>query len=265
MNAEEIMNELIQVVQHGKIVEVAFNRPKLFNAFNLEMISELATVLTRLAVDGSVKGIALTGRGKAFCTGGDLKWAVHFSDKPGSSFYKLASQLHIAVLEIRQMNKPVVAAINGPAAGAGFTLALSCDFRIMEESAVLRQSYTSSGLSIEGGGTYTLPRIVGFARALEIAAFDKPISAEQALKLGLVTKVVKDEAALKGAIDMLDELAKGSLHSFGWSKRLLNESFINGFETHMELEREGLSDCADHPDGKEGLHAFIEKRKPVFK
>jgi 2-(1,2-epoxy-1,2-dihydrophenyl)acetyl-CoA isomerase len=229
------------------------------------MISELATVLTRLAVDGSVKGIALTGRGKAFCAGGDLKWAVHFSDKPGSSFYKLATQLHIAVLEIRQMNKPVVAAINGPAAGAGFTLSLACDFRIMEESAVLKQSYTSSGLSIEGGGTYTLPRIVGFARALEIAAFDKPIPAKQALKWGLITQVVKDGDALKGAINLLDELAKGSLHSFSWSKKLLNESFVNGFETHLELEREGLADCADHPDGKEGLHAFIEKRKPVFK
>ena len=258
------MNELIQVIQHGKVVEVAFNRPKAFNAFNLEMISELATVLTRLAVDGSVKGIALTGRGKAFCTGGDLKWAVHFSDKPGSSFYKLATQLHIAVLEIRQMNKPVVAAINGPAAGAGFTLALSCDFRIMEESAVLKQSYTSSGLSIEGGGTYMLPRMVGFARALEIAAFDRPISAKQAFEWGLATRVVEDGMALKGAIDMLNELAKNSIHSFGWSKKLFNESFSNSLESHIELESEALSACVNHPDGKEGLKAFIEKRKPVF-
>jgi len=264
MNAEEIMDKLIEVSKHGKVVEVALNRPKAFNAFHLEMISELATVLTRLAVDSSVKGIALTGRGKAFCAGGDLKWAVNFSDKPGSSFYKLASQLHIAVLEIRQMNKPVVAAINGPAAGAGLSLALACDFRIMEESAVLKQSYTSNGLSIDGGGTYTLPRMIGFARALEIAAFDRPISAEKALEWGLTTKVVKDGTALKAAIDMLNELANRSLHSFGWSKKLINESFIGAFESHLELETEGLADCADHPDGKEGLHAFIEKRKPVF-
>ena len=259
------MNELIEVIQHGKVVEVALNRPKAFNAFNLEMISELATVLTRLGVDSSVKGIALTGRGKAFCAGGDLKWAVHFSEKPGSSFYKLASQLHIAVLEIRRMNKPVVTAINGPAAGAGFALALASDFRIMEKSAVLKQAYTSNGLSIDGGGTYTLPRMVGFARALEIAAFDRPISAKQALEWGLATKVVEDGTALKGAIDMLNELAKGSLHSFSWSKKLINESFISSLESHLELETEGLSSCADHPDGKEGLHAFIEKRKPVFK
>jgi len=258
------MDELIEVIQYEDIVEVALNRPKAFNAFNLEMISALADVLIRLATDSSVKGIAITGRGKAFCAGGDLKWAVHYSEKPGASFHRLASQLHQSVVEIRRMNKPVVAAINGPAAGAGFALALACDFRIMEESAVLTQAYTSNGLSIDGGGTFTLPRIVGFARALEIAAFDKPISAKQALEWGLATRVVEDGTALKKAIDMLNELAKNSLHSFGWSKKLFNESFSSTFESHIELEREGLSDCSNHPDGKEGLNAFIEKRKPVF-
>lgn len=258
------MDELIEVSQHEKIVEVALNRPKAFNAFNLEMISELASVLIRLATDSAVQGIALTGRGKAFCAGGDLKWAVNYSEVPGSSFHRLASQLHQAIVEIRRMNKPVVAAVNGPAAGAGFALALACDFRIMEKSAVLTQAYTSNGLSIDGGGTFTLPRIVGFARALEIAALDKPISAKQALEWGLATRVVEDGTALQGAIDILSELTKGSLHSFGWSKKLLNESFSNSLESHLELEREGLSYCANHPDGREGLKAFLEKRKPVF-
>ena len=258
------MDELIEVRQHENVVEIALNRPKAFNAFNLEMISELANVLMRLSMDSSVKGIALTGRGKAFCAGGDLKWAVNFSEKPGSSFHKLAAQLNLAVVEIRRMNKPVVAAINGPAAGAGFALALACDFRIMEEAAVLTQAYTSNGLSIDGGGTFTLPRIVGFARALEIAALDRPIPAKQALEWGLTTKVVENGTALKAAIDMLNELAKNSLHSFGWSKKLFNESFSSSFESHIELEREGLSDCANHPDGKEGLNAFMEKRKPIF-
>jgi 2-(1,2-epoxy-1,2-dihydrophenyl)acetyl-CoA isomerase len=258
------MDELIEVSQHEKTVEVALNRPKAFNAFNLEMISELASVLIRLATDSAVQGIALTGRGKAFCAGGDLKWAYNYSEVPGSSFHRLASQLHQAIVEIRRMNKPVVAAVNGPAAGAGFALALACDFRIMEKSAVLTQAYTSNGLSIDGGGTFTLPRIVGFARALEIAALDKPISAKQALEWGLATRIVEDGAALQGAIDILRELTKGSLHSFGWSKKLLNDSFSNSLESHLELEREGLSDCANHSDGREGLKAFLEKRKPVF-
>jgi 2-(1,2-epoxy-1,2-dihydrophenyl)acetyl-CoA isomerase len=264
-NAEANMDELIEVKPHGNIVEVAFNRPKAFNAFDLDTISELTNVLKRQAEDSSVKGIVLTGRGKAFCAGGDLKWAVNFSKNPGSSFQKLAPQLNLAVLAIRQMSKPVVAAINGAAAGGGFAIALACDFRIMEKSAVLTQAYTSNGLSIDGGGTYTLPRMVGFARALEIAAFDKPVSAKQALDWGLVTKVVEDGKALPEAIDMLNGLANGSLHSFGWSKKLLNKSFNSGLETQLELEVEGLADCADHPDGQEGLQAFIEKRKPVFK
>jgi 2-(1,2-epoxy-1,2-dihydrophenyl)acetyl-CoA isomerase len=259
------MNESIEVMQQGNVIEVAFNRPEVFNAFDLDTISELADVLAKLGRDSFVKGIVLTGRGKAFCAGGDIKWAFNYSEKPGVSFHELASQFNKAVLEIRQMSKPVVAAINGPAAGGGFSIALACDFRIMEKSAVFTQAYTSNGLSIDGGGTYTLPRMVGFARALEIAAFDRPISAQQALDWGLVTKVVEDGQAMPEAIDMLNNLAKGSLHSFGWSKKLLNKSFNDEFESQLELEVEGIFTCANHPDGKEGLLAFVEKRKPEFK
>lgn len=261
---EGIMDELIETRQHESVVEVALNRPQAFNAFNLQMISELADILMKLATDNSVRGIALTGIGKAFCAGGDLKWAVNYAEEPGSSFHRLASQLNMVVVEIRRMNKPVVAAVNGPAAGAGFALALACDFRIMESSAVLTQAYTSNGLSIDGGGTFLLPRIVGFARALEIAVFDQPISARQALEWGLATRVVEDGTSVKEAIAMLAELGRGSLHSFGWSKKLLNESFSSSFESHIELERQGLAECADHPDGREGLKAFVEKRRPVF-
>lgn len=258
------MSTLIAVQRHNSIVEVALNRPEAYNAFNLAMITELAQCLTQLATDSSVQGIFIIGRGKAFSAGGDLKWAIDFSKKAGTSFHTLASQLHVAIVEIKRMKKPVVAAINGMAAGGGFSLALACDFRIMEKSAVLKQAYTSNGLCIDGGGTFTLPRIVGLARALEIVTFDNPISSKQALAWGLATKVVDDETAQKEAIAMLDQLTQVSLYSFGWSKRLLTDSFSNSFESHLELEREGLSDCADHSDGKEGLKAFIEKRKPIF-
>jgi 2-(1,2-epoxy-1,2-dihydrophenyl)acetyl-CoA isomerase len=162
------------------------------------------------------------------------------------------------------MRKPVIAAINGVAAGGGFSLALACDFRLMAKSAILRQAYTSSGLCIDGGGTFTLPRLVGLARALEIVAFDKPISSEQAMDWGLVTNVVEDGHALEEAMKMAHELAKISLHSFGWCKALLTDSFNTAFETHIERERLGLSTCAAHPDGQEGLRSFTEKRRPVF-
>jgi len=122
------MNGLVDVKQHENIVEVALNRPEAYNALNLEMIPELSRHLTRLATDASVKGLVLYGEGAAFCAGGDLKWAVQFSERPGSSFHTLAAQLHLAISEIRRMKKPVVAAVHGAAAGAGFSLALACDF-----------------------------------------------------------------------------------------------------------------------------------------
>jgi 2-(1,2-epoxy-1,2-dihydrophenyl)acetyl-CoA isomerase len=162
------------------------------------------------------------------------------------------------------MKKPVVAAVNGVAAGGGFSLALACDFRVMEKSAVLRQAYTSNGLCIDGGGTFTLPRLVGYARALEIAAFDEPISAEQALSWGLVTKVVEAGQARVEATAMAHLLARRSLNSYAWSKKLITDAFNTSFESQLELERAALEACADHPDGREGLAAFSEKRKPKY-
>src|SRR5690606_32028964 len=121
-----------------------------------------------------------------------------------------------------------------------------------------------NGLSIDGGGTFTLPRIVGLARSMEIAAFDDPISSAKALEWGLVTKVVDDETILEEAKNMLNRLLEKSLYSFGWSKKLLTDSFNHALESHLELEREGLSACANHSDGQEGLKAFIGERKPMF-
>ena len=206
----------------------------------------------------------ISGEGRAFCAGGDLKWAIDFPKGPSAAFHELAGRFHQAILEIRRMSKPVIAAVNGIAAGGGFSLALACDFRVMARSAILRQAYTSNGLCINGGGTFMLPRLVGLARALEIVAFDKPISSEQALAWGLATKVVEDGRALEESVNIARELAKRSLNSFGWAKQLLTDAFDTAFEAHIEREREGLTSCASHPDGKEGLGAFVEKRKPLF-
>lgn len=258
------MSELIDVELKEHIAVVALNRPDAYNAFNYELVSQLANRLTTLAGDDGVRGVVITGRGKAFCAGGDLKWALEYPTGPGAAFHTLASQFHLAVLEIRRMKKPVVAAINGIAAGGGFSLALACDFRIMNQSAVLKQAYTSAGLCIDGGGTFTLPRLVGFARALEIAAFDKPIPSEQAFQWGLVTKVVADGQALSEATAVVQDLARRSLNSFAWTKKLITDSFNTSFETQLEIERAALEACALHPDGQEGLTAFSEKRKPEF-
>ena len=258
------MNSSILTQQYGSILEITLNRSEAFNAFSLDMMVLLGDALASAATDESIKGVMLTGKGKAFCAGGDLKWISQQAGDAGATLYRLAPQFHVAITEIRRMAKPVVAAINGIAAGGGFSLALACDFRVMAESALLRQGYTSNGLSIDGGGTFTLPRLVGLARALEIATFDEPINSSKALEWGLVTKVVPDTDVQKEALTMLEGLSKKSLHSFAWSKRLFLESFNNTLETQLEKERQGISDCAGHPDGQEGIKAFAEKRKPVF-
>jgi 2-(1,2-epoxy-1,2-dihydrophenyl)acetyl-CoA isomerase len=258
------MSEPILTQRHENILQVTLNRPEAFNALDFDMMKGLGETMANAAVDDSIKGVMLTGSGKAFCAGGDLKWISQRAEEPGSVLYRLAPMFHVAIAEIRRMGKPVVAAINGIAAGGGFSLALACDFRVMAESATLRQAYTSNGLSIDGGGTFALPRLVGLARALEIAAFDEPISAVKAFEWGLVTKVVPDEQVGEEARSMLERLARSATHSFAWLKRLLTQSLNNTLEAQLELERQGISACARHPQGREGLRAFVEKRKPAF-
>jgi len=259
------MSDEIKVEMRSGFGVITLSRPKAFNAFDLEMIGRLAEILVKMALDPGVTGIAVTGQGKAFCAGGDLRWLSGYAGEPDAAFHELAARYHQAILEIKRMPKPMIAAINGLAAGGGFSLALACDFRVMEEPAVLKQGYTSNGLSIDGGGTYSLPRLLGLARALEIAAFDRNISAEQALSWGLVTEVVKEGKSLDRALELLEELRKMPLSSFAASKKLLTDSFDTPLEQTLEKERDALSQCAVHPNGREGVAAFLEKRKPVYR
>lgn len=259
------MSDPVVMAQDDGIARLILNRPAVFNAFDHDMVEQFARHLTMLAVDDTVRGVVISGEGRGFSVGGDIKWVSEFPLGPSVAFHKLAASFHQAIVEIRRMPKPVIAAINGIAAGGGFSLALACDFRVMAKSATLKQAYTSNGLCINGGGTFTLPRIVGLARALEIAGFDAPISSEKALAWGLVTRVVDDGHGLEEAVKMARDLSEGALNSFGWSKQLLTDSFNTAFEAHIERERIGLCSCAEHPDGREGLRAFVGRRKPVFK
>ena len=258
------MKQSVSLRKTDGIALVTLNRPEAYNSFDLDMVRLVAGTLIDLALDPGVTGVVISGEGKAFCAGGDLRWINGCGDNYGAAFHGLAARYHQAILEIRRMPKPVVAAINGFAAGGGFSIALACDFRVMEASAVLRQAYTSNGLSIDGGGTYALPRLVGTAKALEIAAFDEPINAEKALSWGIVTEVVDDGDGMNRAIELIRRVKKGSLSSFAASKKLITDSFNTPFEAQLENERNLLSWAADQPDGREGIAAFLEKRKPVF-
>ncbi|MES0363939.1 MAG: enoyl-CoA hydratase/isomerase family protein [Desulfobacteria bacterium] len=258
------MEPKVRVIKENEVALVTLNRPEVYNALDEDMLKLLAEHMADLGLDKTVRAVVITGEGKAFCSGGDLRSIHAFAGGVGKGVYELATFFHQAVQEIRQMKKPVVAAINGVAAGGGFSLALACDFRVMARSAVLRQAYTSSGLSLDGGASFALPKLVGLARAMELVAFDRPISSEQALAWGLVTEVAEDELVPEAAKDMASGLARGSLHAFGVCKALMTESFHTGLEVQLEKERVGISTCAAHNDGQEGIQAFLEKRKPIF-
>ena len=258
------MPETVAVSEEGPVAKVLLDRPRALNAFDLDMADLLARQLATVAAADRVRAVVIAGAGEAFCAGGDHRWAAGHPDGPPAAFRELAGRFHRAVLEIRQMPKPVIAAVEGVAAGGGFSLALACDFRVMARSAVLRQAYTASGLGIDGGGTFTLPRLLGLARALEVAAFDRPISAEQALAWGLATSVADDGLALEAAVAMGRGLATRSLHAFALCKRLLSDSFETALVTQLDRERDGMVASATHPDGQEGMRAFLDKRTPSY-
>jgi 2-(1,2-epoxy-1,2-dihydrophenyl)acetyl-CoA isomerase len=248
----------------GPVARVLLDRPEALNAFDLDMAGRLAGQLAEVAADDRVRAVVVGGAGRAFSAGGDLRWALAHPGGPPAAFGELAGRFHEAILEIRRMPKPVVAAVDGVAAGGGFSLALACDFRVLGASASLRQAYTSSGLGIDGGGTFTLPRLLGLARALEVVAFDRPIPAARALELGLATEVCQDGRALQEAARLAGELAGRSAHAFAMAKALLDESFQTPLAEQLERERRGMVASAEHPDGREGLAAFAAKRPPRF-
>ncbi len=259
------MEKPIRVKTEGRIALITLNRPDSYNSFNKELLLLLRDTMATVSSGPEVDGVVITGSGRAFCAGGDLKWIDAQGKEYAPTFYELAGYFHQAVTEIRRMPKPVIAAVNGLAAGGGMSLALACDLRVMDMSAVFLQAYTSRGLSIDGGGTFSLPRLVGLAKAMEIIAFDQPINPEQALSWGLVTEVTDKGHSVKRAIELIAEIKKGrAFISFAASKRLIYESFNTSFDMQLEKEKELLSWCSEEPEGREGIAAFVEKRIPVF-
>ncbi|MBW2172977.1 MAG: enoyl-CoA hydratase/isomerase family protein [Deltaproteobacteria bacterium] len=259
------MKSKVYTIKEDGVALVTLNRPKVYNAVDEEMLKLLAGQLSDLSFDKGVRAVVITGEGKVFCSGGDLRSIHDFPKGAAQGVYELATLFHQVVEEIRRMKKPVIAAINGVAAGGGLSLALACDFRVMGGSATLIQAYTSHGLSVDGGASFILPRLVGLARAMEMVAFDRPVSAEQALAWGLVTEVAEDGQVLEVAKDMASRFGESSLLAFGVCKGLMLDSFHTSLEAQLQNERVGISRCVAHGDGEEGIRAFLEKRKPKWR
>lgn len=251
---------------HGDIAVVRLNRPSKFNALNRDLLESLHETMADLAVDDSVRAVVLTGQGRAFCAGGDLKAVDEIAPgEPGRPLYRLAGRFHEAVKEIRTMPKAVLGAINGPAAGGGFSLALACDLRVMSEDAYMMLAYVSNGLSVDGGGSFALPRLVGLSNAMELALLDEKVSATRALELGLTNRVVDADAFDDEVMAMAERLAALPTGSVGRTKRLFNMSFDNALEKQLEEERRHISEAGNSAEGREGIDAFLEKRKPDYR
>lgn len=249
----------------GTTALITLHRPAVLNAIDMDMATLLKTSLQKAGADSRVRAVILTGAGRGFCAGGDLRFAHAANpEQPGDSFLALTKVLHSAIAELRNMPKPVIAAINGPAAGAGFFLALACDLRVMAEGAYLKQSNTSYGLSIPAGGAFLLPRLVGLGRALEIAMLDEPISAAHALDLGLVTKVAPDTLVLAAAQQVAEQAGRRSSDALAHTKQLMNSAFYHTLEEHLHLARQAIAASANSPEGREGVAAFLEKRQPNY-
>ena len=243
---------------------IRLNRPDDGNAITLEMALELLDAASRCDEDPGVRAVVLTGSGKMFCAGGNLKVFAAQGEGVSSYLKKVTQALHAAISRFNRMAAPVVAAINGTAAGGGLSLALATDIAIAAESAKFTLAYTRVGLIPDGASTYFLARLVGLRRAKEMVLLNPVLSANQALEWGLINRVVADDQVMTAALEMARQLATGPTQAFGASKRLILSGATESLESQMEKESRTIAAMAGSPDGQEGIAAFIGKRTPTF-
>ncbi len=262
------LNTLRIEIDRDGIGTLTLDRPDAFNAMSPEMIAELGTAFAWLADQAPLRALIITGAGKAFSSGGDVTWFQKGVEEEGidlpSQVRRGADQLHVAIVDLRRIPYPVIAAVNGPAAGAGFSLALACDTRIASEEAFFVCAYGRIGASPDGGMTYFLPRVVGPSRALEILLEDPNLDAAAALEEGLVRQVVAPEELMDAARAKAEELAAKAPHYVRMSKLLTAVSLENNITEHLQLERHGIADSMATEDLRNGVAAFFGGEKPEF-
>ena len=257
-------SNLIVEVTNG-VAHMTLNRPESANGINLELAEELDNAARHCDSDESVRAVLISGAGKFFCAGGDLKsFAARSETELPRYLEEVTSHLHRAISRFARMRSPVTAAIHGSAAGAGFSLACAVDFVIATESAKFTMAYTKAGLTPDGSSTFYLPRIVGPRRAMELAILNPILSAKQALDLGIVTRLVPDAELMPRAIAFAEELATGPTLAYRGVKRLLIDSAVAGLEEQMGRETETICSTAWTKDAREGIAAFVAKGPPKF-
>ena len=256
--------EQITFERDGKIARIRLNRPDAANGLNTPMAAELKQAAKICDREAEIRVVILCADGRFFCAGGDIREMQSHGDEVGTAIKSLADDLHEAISILSRMQAALVVAVNGVAAGAGFSLALIGDIVLAAESASFTMAYTRAGLCPDGSSSYFLPRLVGLRRAQELMLTNRRLSAAEACDLGLVTRVVADDDLAAETDRLAGELADTARLSTAYVKKLLLASSGNDLETQMELEGQLVSACAESPDGREGIAAFLEKRDPRF-
>jgi 2-(1,2-epoxy-1,2-dihydrophenyl)acetyl-CoA isomerase len=257
------MTNSIELKIINKVAFIHLNRPDVFNSFNREMALLLQKKLADCSTDNSVRAIVITGNGKAFCAGQDLKEVTDPDLNPG--FRKILEEHYNPIIQkIRTIEKPIIAAVNGVAAGAGANIALACDIVLAAENASFIQAFSKIGLIPDSAGTFFLPRLIGFQKASALMMLGDKVSAVEAEKLGMVYKVIAPENFMEEVTKLAETLAEMPTKAIGLTKRLLNQSMTNNLEQQLALESDLQIEASSSNDYKEGVTAFVEKRKPEF-
>jgi 2-(1,2-epoxy-1,2-dihydrophenyl)acetyl-CoA isomerase len=258
--------KIILIDKKDGVGTITLNRPDKLNAFNDELTFSLQDALKEMEKDSAVRAIILTGAGRGFCSGQDLQSRSISQDmgQRPSLGDSIRRRYNPIVLKIRRMEKPIIAAVNGVAAGAGASLAFACDFRIVAEGVNFIQSFTKVGLVPDSGSTFMLPRLIGVTKAFELMLTADKLDAPKALELGLINQLVKPEDLMKEAVALAERLAAGPTKAFGLTKRAVNRAIFPDLEELLEYEASLQEIAGRSDDFAEGVKAFVEKRQPAY-
>ena len=256
-------HDTILFTQQGSIGTLTFNRPDVYNAMNVELILAMRDVTTEIAASKTLRALILKGAGKAFLAGGDVGLFYQHRDAM-ENVKPMGDALHTGIKNIRNMPFPVIAQIHGACAGAGLSVAMAADFALAAEGAQFNTAYTKIGLSPDGGSTYFLPRYVGMKKALELILLADMFDARAAAEIGIVNRVVAADALEREVATLAERLSNGATQAFARAKKLINQSFITPIDQQLDDEIAYFAECAKTSDFREGVTAFVEKRKPHF-
>ena len=259
------MSTVVLLTIEGGVATISLNRPQVLNAMDGEMMQQLRAIVESVQNDPVVRAVVVRGEGPAFMAGGDVSvFHAHLQELP-ELIVHWGREMHFAFLALRRMGKPVLASVHGAVAGAGFSLMCAADLVIAAADTKFTLAYANIGASPDGGSTHFLPRLLGYRKAMELVLLPDRFDAETARSLGLVNWVVAGDKLADETAKVAQRLSGGPTKAFAEAKRLMNQSLATSIETQMEEELFAFSRCARTEDLMEGVTAFVEKRKPVFK